>query len=169
MLISLILIAPLYAGERYTFLTKSYTAPTNSDPKVKEFFKLYADKALNAKFINNDYRNVVCASLMEMGYSAEAYNELIRINQNDPRNLDTLILLVTFNEKTENYLEAIKFRREIEKFDPWNAQNYLGLAQLYRAINDSHNVALMVDKILSFASSDPIAEVAKKEFTQNPN
>ena len=65
--------------------------------------------------------------------------------------------------------EAIKYRKEIAKFDPWNAQNYLGLAQLYKVTNDPQNMLIMVDKILSFASSDPIAEVAKKEFTQNPN
>ena len=168
-LASVIVIVPLYVGERNTLLTNNYTAPKNSDPKVKELFKIYADRALSANFIGNDYRNAVVTGLFAMGFDKEALNELIMINKKDPRNLDTLVLIATYYEQTGNYQEAIKYRKEIAKFDPWNAQNYLGLAQLYKVTNDLQNMTLMVNKILSFASSDPIAEVAKKEFTQTPN
>lgn len=166
---SVALIFPLYIGERYTFLSNSYNAPNNSDPNVKQIFKQYADRALSAKFINNDYRNIVIGGLINMGYSSEALEQLTLIIKNDPRNLDTLSLFANSYEKAGNYQQAIKYRKEIARFDPWNAQNYLGLAQLYRVTNDPQNMALMVDKILSFASSDPIAEVAKKEFTQTLN
>ena len=168
-LASVIVIVPLYVGERNTLLANNYAAPKNSDPKVKELFKIYADRALSSKFINNDYRNAVVTGLFAMGFDKEALNELIMINKKDPRNLDTLVLIATYYEQTGNYQEAIRYRKEIAKFDPWNAQNYLGLAQLYKVTNDLQNMTSMVDKILSFASSDPIAEVAKKEFTQTPN
>jgi O-antigen ligase len=168
-LASVIVIVPLYVGERNTLLANNYAAPKNSDPKVKELFKIYADRALSANFISNDYRNAVVTGLFAMGFDKEALNELIMINKKDPRNLDTLVLIATYYEQTGNYQEAIRYRKEIAKFDPWNAQNYLGLAQLYKVTNDLQNMTLMVDKILSFASSDPIAEVAKKEFTQTPN
>jgi len=167
-LASVIVIVPLYIGERNTLLANNYAAPNNSDPKVKELFKIYADRALSASFISNDYRNAVVIRMFAMGFDNDAFNQLIIINKTDPRNLDTLILIATYYEQTGNYQEAIKYRKEIAKFDPWNAQNYLGLAQLYKATNDPQNMSLMVDKILSFASSDPIAEVAKKEFMQNP-
>ena len=166
---TILLIIPLYSGERYTLLTNTYNAPKNSDPKVKELFKLYSDKALDAKFINNDYRNIVITALFQMGYTNEALNQLLMINRSDPRNLDTLVLLATSYEQLSNYTDAIKYRKEIVKYDPWNAQNYLGLAQLYKRTNDPQNMMLMVDKILKFAGSDPIAEVAKKEFSQNSN
>jgi len=168
-LASVILIVPLYVGERNTLLANNYAVPKNSDPKVKELFKIYANRALSANFISNDYRNAVVTGLFAMGFDKEALNELIMINKKDSRNLDTLVLIATYYEQTGNYQEAIRYRKEIAKFDPWNAQNYLGLAQLYKVTNDLQNMTLMVDKILSFASSDPIAEVAKKEFTQTPN
>jgi tetratricopeptide (TPR) repeat protein len=168
-LASIMIIIPLYIGEKNTILSRSYNAPNNSDLKVKELFKIYADRALNARFISNDYRNSVVSDLFAMGFSEEALNQLILINKRDPRNLDTLVLLTTAYEQIGNYQEAIKYRKEIARFDPWNAQNYLGLAQLYKVTSDPKNMSLMVDKILSFASSDPIAEVAKKEFTQNLN
>ena len=168
-LASIIVIIPLYIGERNTLLANNYAVPKNSDPKVRELFKIYADRALSASFISNDYRNAVVTRMFAMGFDNDAFNQLIIINKTDPRNLDTLILIATYYEQTGNYQEAIKYRKEIAKFDPWNAQNYLGLAQLYKVTNDPQNMSLMVDKILSFASSDPIAEVAKKEFTQNPN
>ncbi|MBJ7507078.1 MAG: hypothetical protein JHC72_06750 [Candidatus Nanopelagicus sp.] len=87
----------------------------------------------------------------------------------DPRNLDTLALLVDTYEKAGDFKLAIFYRSQIAKYDPWNAQNYLGLAQLYKVTNDPQNMSLMVNKILSFAASDPIAEVAKQEFGKISN
>lgn len=165
-LASIIVIVPLYIGERSTLLANNYAAAKNSDPKMKELFKIYADKALNARHISNDYRNSVATGLFAMGFDSDGLNQLMMINEKDPRNLDTLVLIATYYEQAGNYDEAVKYRKEIAKFDPWNAQNYLGLAQLYKVTNDPKNMSIMVEKILSFASSDPIAEVAKKEFSQ---
>ena len=83
--------------------------------------------------------------------------------------MDTLSLLCALFENTGDYVESIKYRNEIAKFDPWNAQNYLGLAQLYKLTNDRENMSVTANKILSFAANDPIAEVAKKEFLQSTN
>jgi O-antigen ligase len=164
---AMLLVVPLYYGERATFIERIYTTP--GDLSQKDKFTLYADRALNSKYINNDYKNITLSNVAAMGDTNKAVEELKKINKNDYRNLDTLILLADGYEQMGNYSEAIKFRLQIAKYDPWNAANYLGLAQLYKVTNDPKNMILMVDKILSFASSDPIAEVAKKEFSQNLN
>ena len=165
---SIALIVPLYIGERNTFLISPIAAsPQKSDLHIKELFDKYSGRALNAKFISNDYKNIVISGLIDMDYKEEAHKELLSINKTDPRNLDTLVLLCSLAEKTGNYAESIKYRKDIARFDPWNAQNYLALAQLYKLTNDPQNMKLMANKILSFASKDPIAEVAKKEFLQS--
>jgi len=100
-------------------------------------------------------------------YSVEpqkAVNELQRINKNDYRNLDTLILLVAANEISGNLAESIYYRNEIAKYDPWNAPNYLALGLIYKKQGDEQKMNLMLSKILSFASNDPIAKEAKEKL-----
>jgi hypothetical protein len=50
------------------------------------------------------------------------------------------------------------------KLDPWNAVNYLGLGKDYKAQGNLVKNKEMLDKILSFASANPIAEQAKTEL-----
>ena len=167
-LASATLIVSLWIGERNIYLSlPAAAALKESNPRAQELFDLYSNKAINAKFISNDYQNIIANSFIETGNGEKALDLLLSINKTDPRNLDTLSLLCSLFENTGNYVEAIKYRNEIAKFDPWNAQNYLGLAQLYKLTNDQENMTIMVDKILSFAANDPIADVAKKEFLQS--
>jgi O-antigen ligase len=161
---ALFLIIPLYSGERNTYLSQSYAAPQSTDPKIKELFNTYATRALNSRFINNDYKNVVLSSKFEMGNRDESLKELEEIISSDPRNLDTLLILAVGHEQIRNFDKGIMYRKEIAKYDPWNAQNYLALGVVYKYIQDYDSMQAMLDKILSFAANDPIAITAKTEL-----
>ena len=88
----------------------------------------------------------------------------LNCSKKDYRNLDTLILLAVGNEQLGKLPEAVKYRNEISKFDPWNASNYFSLGLIYKKLNDSENMNLMLNKIQSFASSDPISKQAAQEL-----
>ena len=163
-LLSILLIIPLYSGEKYTWLARGYFDPNNTDIKSQELFKKYSDQALNAKFINNDYKNVTLSNVYGAGYPTDALYLLSKINKKDYRNLDTLILLAVGNEQLGKLPEAVKYRNEISKYDPWNASNYFSLGLIYKKLNDSENMNLMLNKIQSFASSDPISKQAAQEL-----
>jgi O-antigen ligase len=163
-LLSILLILPLYSGEKYTWLARGYFDPNNTDVKSQELFKKYSDQALNAKFINNDYKNVTLSNVYGAGYPTDALSLLSKINKKDYRNLDTLILLAVGNEQLGKLPEAVKYRNEISKYDPWNASNYFSLGLIYKRLNDSENMNLMLNKIQSFASSDPISMQAAQEL-----
>ena len=163
-LLSILLIIPLYSGEKYTWLARGYFDPNNTDVKSQELFKKYSDQALNAKFINNDYKNVTLSNVYGAGYPTDALYLLSKINKKDYRNLDTLILLAVGNEQLGKLPEAVKYRNEISKYDPWNASNYFSLGLIYKKLNDSENMNLMLNKIQSFASSDPISKQAAQEL-----
>jgi O-antigen ligase len=163
-LLSILLILPLYSGEKYTWLARGYFDPNNTDVKSQELFKKYSDQALNAKFINNDYKNVTLSNVYGAGYPTDALSLLSKINKKDYRNLDTLILLAVGNEQLGKLTEAVKYRNEISKYDPWNASNYFSLGLIYKKLNDSKNMNLMLNKIQSFASSDPISMQAAQEL-----
>ena len=91
-------------------------------------------------------------------------DELKQITKEDFRNLDTLGLLAAANEMSGNLAESIKYRNEIAKYDPWNAPNYLSLGLMYKKQGDQQKMNLMLSKILSFASNDPIAKEAKEQL-----
>jgi len=101
-----------------------------------------------------------------MGYRDEALKELEEIISADPRNLDTLLILAVGNEQLRNFDKGIMYRKEIAKYDPWNAQNYLALGVVYKYIQDYDAMQAMLEKILSFAANDPIAVTAKNELVK---
>jgi len=165
---SFYLISDLYVGERYTMLSKSYTIPNSPDGNIQNLFEIYSGKALSSRFIDTDYRNIVYASMWQMGYRDTTLLGLEQVNKRYPRNLDTLTLLAIGNEQIRNFESGIAYRKKIAELDPWNAQNYLALGVVYKYIGDFSNMDIMLGKILSFAKNDPIAKTALDELT-NPN
>lgn len=161
--LTLALVLPLYSGEKNTWLARSYFNPSSNDPKLQELFIKYSNNALRTRFISSDYKNITLTNL----YSFEpqkAVDELKQITNEDFRNLDTLGLLAAANEMSGNLAESIKYRNEIAKYDPWNAPNYLSLGLMYKKQGDQQKMNIMLSKILSFASNDPIAKEAKEQL-----
>jgi tetratricopeptide (TPR) repeat protein len=167
LILALLVVIPLRQSERSAWKLNIQFDPKNQ--QQTEIFNSSVTQVLIGKFTPTEYKNLAAVNLLRIDQKDKALQILNDTLNSDPRNLDTLAVLVDLNEKNGNYNSAIYYRKQIAKYDPWNAQNYLGLAQLYKVTNDLINMKVMVDKILSFASSDPIAEVAKKEFIQNSN
>jgi O-antigen ligase len=159
----LALVVPLYNGEKNTWLARGYFNPSSSDPKLQELFNKYANNSLGSRFISSDYKNITLTNLYSFD-PQKAVDELKQIIKNDYRNLDTLGLLAAANEMSGNLPEAIYFRNEIVKYDPWNAPNYLSLGLMYKKQGDEQKMNLMLSKILSFASNDPVAKEAKEQL-----
>ena len=130
----------------------------------KEWDRKFMASVFTGVFINNDYKNVTLANIYGAGYPTNALSLLSDINESDYRNLDTLILLAVGNEQIGELSKAISYRKQIEKYDPWNAENLLALGLIYKKLNDSQNMDLTLVKILKFASSDPIATKAKEQL-----
>lgn len=165
---AIFLVRDLYVGERYTLLTRSYAIPNSTDQTLKSLFRTYSSKALSSRFIDTDYKNAVLLGLWDMGYQDESLKGLEQIHKSDPRNLDNLHLLAMSYEQTGKYESSIKYRTKITELDPWNAQNLLALGVVYKYVGDYTNMSITLDKILSFASNDPIAATALFELTK-PN
>jgi tetratricopeptide (TPR) repeat protein len=60
--------------------------------------------------------------------------------------------------------EAVYYREKIVQLDPWNAKNYLALGKYYKQQGDLDKSKEMLEKILSFASTNQIADQAKIEL-----
>jgi O-antigen ligase len=160
---SFVVANPLRQGEKAMWRQSIQFDPNNKQ-QVEIFSKAVAD-VLNNGLLNSDYKNLTAANLLSKGDQGKAIEILTATERIDPRNLDTLALLVDTYEKTGNFDSAIRLRNEISKYDPWNAQNYLGLAQLYKVTNNFSEMSKMVEKILTIAPNDPISKVAQREFS----
>jgi O-antigen ligase len=160
--VAMFLVVPLYIVDRATWLSRTYYVPGNIE--VKNKFDDYSSRVLTSNFAVNDYKNIALTSVIAYGDKAKAIVELQKILEDDYRNLDSLNLLASIYEESGDFIKAITIRNKMAEFDPWNAVNYVGLAQLYKLTNQIEEMDSVVTKIMSFAGNDPIAEVVKKEF-----
>ena len=161
-LVSIIVIAALYRGENYSL--QSRTNFNLNDSATKAVFKDLEFKVINAKLIDPTYSLYSGMYLIRGGFVDEGLTAVKAINKNDPRNMDALNGLALVAEQLGKYDEAISYRLALSKLDPWNAVNYLALGKNYKAKGDLANAKLMLDKINSFASKDPIAAQAKTDL-----
>jgi O-antigen ligase len=158
----LTLIVPMRQAEKLTFRLQ-FDVGADKAQQIKNFNESF-NELFNNNFVSTDYKNIGIFRALNLGENLKAISELEKLIVKDSRNLDTLGLLVAAYEKTGDFDSAIFYRNQISKYDPWNAKNYLGLAQLYKQVGNYSDMTKMVQKILSFAPNDPIALIAQKEF-----
>jgi len=163
--ITLVFVVIFYRGE--SAINQQRAAYNPNNPGQSTVFKSLADKTINSFAIDDQYKIMTASYLGGMGYGTEALQLLQELHLKDQRNLDTLTLLSSFNEQLGNYEKAIYFREKIAKLDPWNAENLLVIGRDYKILKNDVKVEEYLNKILSFASSDPIAKVAVTELSAN--
>jgi tetratricopeptide (TPR) repeat protein len=95
----------------------------------------------------------------DMGFKEEALAGLKVLVNLDPINLDVLNSLAILTQENGDSMKAINYREKITRIDPWNAENYLALVKLYKAINNNESARNNYIKILNFA---PDSEQAKQ-------
>jgi O-antigen ligase len=161
-LLVVILVAMLYRGE--TNFYKSSENVNLQDPTSRNYFKELQLKAINTPLNDRTYSLFAASRLIQGGYVDEGLVEAKKIYLQNPRNLDALLLFALTYEQLSNLPEAISYREKIVLLDPWNAKNYLALGKYYKEQGDLAKSKKMLEKILSFASTNQIADQAKIEL-----
>ncbi len=126
--------------------------------KGQEFFNL----PLN----NVSYQNQVGVFLAASGHPNEAVAQLSRVLEKTPNSLDTLSVLANIYESAKEPKNAIPYRTELAKLNPWNAKNYLQQGKNFRDIGDYVSMKSMLSKIESFASSTEVFQIALTELKE---
>ena len=161
-LLVVILVVMLYRGE-----TNSYKSSLNvnlQDPTSRNYFKELQLKAINTPLNDPTYSLFAASRLIQSGYVDEGLAEAKKIYLQNPRNLDALLLFALTYEQLNNLPEATSYREKIAELDPWNAKNYLALGKYYKQQGDLGKSKVMLEKILSFAVTNQIADQAKIEL-----
>ena len=102
--------------------------------------------------------------LVSFGFVDEGMSLLKQVNAENPRNLDALNVLAEYLIQLGKFDEAIKYRQNIARLDPWNAKNYLALGSIYKQVNDVENMNLVLKEIESFAKNSQIYQDAKSQL-----
>jgi O-antigen ligase len=158
-------VIPHYQAERDMLQVRILFDPAK--PEYKDPFRQYAEKIINYRLADPSYKMTVAGWLAANGYVEDGLNQLYKMKEYDPRNLDTLIVLAQFNEELGRYSEAIKLRNEVIKYDQWDATNYLQLGKNYKLLGEFGQMDQMLEKILSFASNTELASKARVELTRS--
>ena len=161
-LLVVILVAMLYRGESI-----SHKASQNvnlQEPTSRNYFRELQFKAIHTPLIDPTYKLFATSRLIEGGFVEEGMAEAKKIYLKYPRNLDAITFIALTYEQLGSLSQAITYREKIAQIDPWNAVNYLALGKDYKAQGNLIKSKEMLDKILSFASNNPIAEQAKLEL-----
>jgi tetratricopeptide (TPR) repeat protein len=121
-------------------------------------------KVINSKLVDPNNSLYSAMQLIQAGFTDEGLVIVKKIHASDPRNLDAINGLALTSEQLNQIPEAIMYREKMAKLDPWNAVNYLELGKNYKIQGDLSKSKQMLDKILSFAPNNAIAEQAKTEL-----
>jgi O-antigen ligase len=159
----LILIVLLYRGESNSY--KGSDAVIFQDQASRNYFMELQLKVINTPLNDPTYKLYAASRLIQSGFVKEGLAEVKKISVNDPRNLDALLMLALTYEQLNDLPNAIIYRENLAKLDPWNASNYLELGRDYKFNSNLVKSQEMLDKIMSFAPTGIIAEQASKELT----
>jgi tetratricopeptide (TPR) repeat protein len=160
--VAIILVTLLYRGESNA--DNSRVKVNIDDQKLSAIFKELQFKVINSPLTDPSYKLNSAMYLIQNGFVDEGISVTSKILTDDPRNLDAFNGLALTSEQLNKIPDAIIYREKMAKLDPWNAVNYLELGKDYKAQGNLVKSKAMLDKILSFASNNPIAEQAKTEL-----
>ncbi len=160
--LAIVLVIMLYRGESNSY---NGTETVNlQDPTSRTYFKDLQLKVINTPLNDPTYKLFAASRLIQSGFVDVGLQEIYIILADNPRNQDALNLLALTFEQLGNIPKAIEFREKIVLLDPWNAENYLALGIDYKKQDNLVKSDALLSKILSFASTNPIADQAKKEL-----
>jgi tetratricopeptide (TPR) repeat protein len=161
-LLAVILVSLLYQGENNTY--KIMLAIDLQTQARKDIYKELNLKAISTYLNDPTYKLTASMNLAQSGFIEDGLTVVKKIHTENPRNLDALNILARIYEQTNRITESIIYPEKISQIDHWNAANYLSLGQDYKAQGDLIKTKDMLDKILSFAATNPIANQAKIEL-----
>lgn len=155
----------LYRAETDTQLARTYASQAGNADKQQVL--RFANNVINNPFSDPNYKLQVSLYLVDVGLIPESLTFVKSISDNDPRNLESLRWLALYETQNNKVENAIKYRIQISKLDPWNLRNYLELGNLYKTLGDFSNMNQVKEKILSISSNSEFAIKAKQELILN--
>jgi tetratricopeptide (TPR) repeat protein len=155
---TLLITYSFYEFERDAYMVRSNSNQNSSTTND------YIDKVLNNPLSDPYYKFESALSLANIGQLERAKLIIQELHAKDPKNLDYLRWLLSYQLEYKNYNKAISYYKQISLIDPWNVKNLLGLGLLYKELGDEANKNLILKQILQIAPNSEISLEAMKNL-----
>ena len=155
-----LIVVPMSRNETATLKFSAIQAPT--DPAGKNAYRAIAKKTFDQPLLNPNYKANIAASLARNNYGPESISYFKQTIKTDPRNTNSYSLLSLIYENLKSPQEAIPYRKELAKLDPYGAENLLSLENDYLLTGDQHSALATRDSIVSMAPGTDVAHRAEK-------
>jgi len=156
--VSIVFVSYLYSSEKSTYQARSYYNVQN--PQDSPRFEPALMNLKSNPLIDPVSKLSLAALLAQTGKTNQAISVMDELLLDDPRNLDMLNTRAALSEFLKDYKKAIELRQQIEKYDPWNAKNYLQIGANYKFIGDYESMKSYKERILNFAPDSEEAKTA---------
>lgn len=160
--IGILFVVQLYQGEKYLYDLTRYV--NYSTQNQSELFKLTLNKIDQARFVEPAYRFRVANLLFQIGQIDAANSRVNDLLKSQPNSYDFLFGYAQILAIKEDWNSIAVVREKISKVDPWNAENYLFMAQSYEKMGNRERAITLYKKILTFAGSKPVGQEARNSI-----
>lgn len=161
-LISIITITFCFQSESNMYLQRMAFNPQVEANRAP--LRDYALRTIESPLVEPAYRLKSATNLIANNYVSEGVSQLDYLYKLDPRDLDLLNYLSAYSEYQGKAEEAIEYREQIYKVDPWNSKNLLQLGRLYKIMNDPVGMKDALSKILKFDNVSSESKQAQLEL-----
>ena len=134
----------------------------NVNSSNKDFIRFLGNRIIENPFADTTHKLNAAQGFLQIQDQNRAYDIVLNLHAQDSRNLEVLRWLAIYSEETKNYSQALAYRNKITKLDPWNADNYLKIGIIHKNLGNTQASQRMLDLINSFASNDPISNIASE-------
>lgn len=160
--IGILFVVQLYQGEKYLYDLTRYV--NYSTQNQSELFKLTLNKIDQARFVEPAYRFRIANLLFQIGQIDAANSRVNDLLKSQPNSYDFLFGYAQILAIKEDWNSIAVVREKISKVDPWNAENYLFMAQSYEKMGNRERAITLYKKILTFAGSKPVGQEARNSI-----
>ncbi len=158
----MLILIPMYRCETLLFKFLQYQRPLNNTQV--SIYKGLADQVFGLPLINPNYRKDVSLQVAKQVSIEDSIPYFLKVIEQDSRNTDVRIMVSIGYEELKNEKQAIIYREQVEKLDPYGAENLLALEKDYLVIGDKKSAIRTKDSILKIAPGTEIALKAIREM-----
>jgi len=155
----LFMVVLLNRAEEQTFYS-----PTYKNSNQQDLVLMNAKNVMKNPLSDPFYKFKVSLDLMDSNYFENGVSNIRFLSEQDPKQLDYLLLLSRVAVLNKDYNTAINLRELMAKLDPWNAKNYFEMGLLYKELGKSAEVNRVKDLIIKIGTSDAYSQQAKLEL-----
>jgi O-antigen ligase len=129
---------------------------TSAAPYNNEILYDSLIRGSNLKLLDSSHKLTIAALLRDNGNIKEYEKVISDLLLKDPRCLTCLKVRGEVYEINKDWANAVQTYNQISLLDPWNAENYLRIANVYAVLGQKQDAISALDKILSFAGNTQV-------------